>query len=322
MSIGSKRESYIDSVAGLLTIHMILGHGIQWAHLTDSDGAYLFFQKVLGFFMLWFCFKAGLYFKPKPMLSLIQSSLHRLIIPFLVFSAIGHVTWSCKMLLEGETSWKVFFYWPVIQLLNGGGINGNLPLWFLLTLFTARIIFNRIANRKWFYLLIPIGLIPWALHWSGLVLPLYIANISMAVLFLGLAYLLRPYLQSKWIIIIAPILYLAFMILLPTFVDMRSNRLLYGNYYLWYFVALSGIIVINTIFRLVPYNISILNNIGKNSMAYYCIHWIIITICQIAFILIGVDNYGYVFIFVSMLMSFTLIPIIVKLLEKNNLAFF
>ena len=144
----------------------------------------------------------------------------------------------------------------------------------------------------------------------------------MAVLFLGLAYLLRPYLQNKWIVIIAPILYLAFMILQPTFVDMRTNKLLYGNYYLWYFIALSGIIAINTVFRLIPYNITILNYIGKNSMAYYCIHWIIITLCQIAFLLSGIDSHGYMFFFVSMLVCFILIPFVVKLLEKHNLVIF
>ena len=115
-----RREGYIDAVAGVLVIHMIAGHAIQWAHLTDTDGAYLFFQKVLGFFMLWFCFKAGMYFKPKPMRPLAASSFRRLVVPFIVFSAIGYVTWSCKMLLEGETNWKQFVYLPVKQLLMGG----------------------------------------------------------------------------------------------------------------------------------------------------------------------------------------------------------
>ena len=113
------RETYIDTVAGLLVLHMMMTHAIQWAHLTETDSTYLFFQLLLGFFMLWFCFKAGLFFKTKPMRKLIESSYYRLIIPFLIFSAVGYITWSCKMLLEGETNWKQFVYLPVKQIHMG-----------------------------------------------------------------------------------------------------------------------------------------------------------------------------------------------------------
>ena len=114
------RETYIDAAAGLFIIHMIYGHSIQWAHLTDTDSAYLFLQKTLGFFMLWFCFKAGLYFKAKDIKTIFYSSLQRLLVPFIVFSLIGYITWSTKILIEGETNWKQFVYTPVKQLLMGG----------------------------------------------------------------------------------------------------------------------------------------------------------------------------------------------------------
>jgi len=119
-TIQAYRTGYIDAVAGLLVLHMMMTHAIQWAHLTETDSTYLFFQHLLGFFMLWFCFKAGMFFKTKPMQKLIQSSYYRLIIPFLIFSAVGYVTWSCKMLLDGEINWRQFVYLPVKQILMGG----------------------------------------------------------------------------------------------------------------------------------------------------------------------------------------------------------
>lgn len=313
------RDTYIDAVAGLLIIHMIMGHAIQWAHLTDSDAVYLFFQKVLGFFMLWFCFKAGLFFKPKDNKTLIQSSIKRLLLPFLIFSVIGYVTWSCKMLLEGEDNWRQFVYTPVKQLLMGGGIGGNLPLWYLLTLFVARIVFNWIAGKKWYFLLVVFALIPCGGRLISYELPLYIANISMAIAFMGLGYLLKPYLKNKWLNSCCVVAFLLLIIIKPTYVDMRYNDLLYGNYYLWYIIALSGIISIIALFRLIPYRMPVLTYIGKNSMAFFCLHWIVFTLCRIVFLLAGFDNYSYGFVISAVVASAAIIPLINELARKKEL---
>lgn len=58
-----RRQSHIDSVAGLLIIHMILGHCIQ---VTDCRDLTLYkWMQVLSFFMPWFFFKSGMFYKER-----------------------------------------------------------------------------------------------------------------------------------------------------------------------------------------------------------------------------------------------------------------
>ena len=62
-NINIRRQSHIDSVAGLLIIHMILGHCIQ---VTDSRDLTLYkWMQVLSFFIPWFFFKLGMFYKER-----------------------------------------------------------------------------------------------------------------------------------------------------------------------------------------------------------------------------------------------------------------
>ena len=314
------RESYIDAVAGLLIVHMIYGHVIQWAHLTETDALYLFFQKVLGFFMLWFCFKAGMYFKSKKTETILISSFHRLLVPFIIFSIIGYITWSAKMILEGENNWKQYLFTPIKQILEGGAIGGNLPLWYLSTLFVARIVFNWIVKKIEHYpFLLLFALIPFVIKQTECELPLYVSNISLAVTFMGLGFFLKPYIKNVWVSFISIAVFILLVVLYPTYVDMRHNSLLFCNYYLWYLIALSGIITINTCFRVIPYNMPVLSFIGTHSMAFFCIHWIVFTVCRIFFILLRVNYYSYAFVIVGLLFCFISIPLLNNYFKKHNM---
>ena len=142
----------------------------------------------------------------------------------------------------------------------------------------------------------------------------------MAVLFMGLGYLMKPFLEKQWLWISCFVLYVALVIIQPTYVDMRYNSLLYGNYYLWYIMAITGIIAINGLFRLVPYKMPILTYVGKNSMAFFCLHWIFFTICRILFLLAGWDYLGYVFVVTAMISCLLLIPLINELFKKYQLS--
>lgn len=200
------------------------------------------------------------------------------------------------------------------------GVGGNLPLWYLLTLFVARIAFNWIAKKKCFFLLIVFALIPWGVRLLSFEVPLYVANISMAVTFMGLGYLLKPYLNNKWVNIGCSIAYLLFIIILPTYVDMRYNMLIFGYYHLWYIIALTGIVTIIALFRLIPYRMPVLTYIGKNSMAFFCLHWIIFTVCRIVFLFAGWDYLSYPFVIVAMISCLILIPLINEFLNRHQLA--
>lgn len=49
----AERKQYIDVVAGLMTLWMVIGH------LQQVTGYYLDYPKILFFFMPWFYYKAG-----------------------------------------------------------------------------------------------------------------------------------------------------------------------------------------------------------------------------------------------------------------------
>lgn len=202
---------------------------------------------------------------------------------------------------------------------HGGAIGGNLPLWYLSTLFVARLLFNWILQNKYrFLFLIVFALIPFAVRSLELNIPLYVSNISIAVFFMGLGYLLKPWIENKWICIVSALVYVSLVILQPTYVDMRYNDLLYGNYNTWYLAALAGIITFNTFFRIIPFKMHVLSYIGKNSMAFFCLHWIIFTLCRISFMLIGANYLNYAFVIVSLLSCLIIIPLINDVLSKHN----
>jgi fucose 4-O-acetylase-like acetyltransferase len=54
------RDNSIDVIAGILLIHMVLGHVFQFAKLTDCR--FYHWMDVLFFFMPWFFFKSGMFF--------------------------------------------------------------------------------------------------------------------------------------------------------------------------------------------------------------------------------------------------------------------
>ena len=59
----SKRQRYIDALSGLLIINMILGHCIQLADCSDIP---LYnWMNALSFFMPWFFFKSGMFYREK-----------------------------------------------------------------------------------------------------------------------------------------------------------------------------------------------------------------------------------------------------------------
>ena len=57
------RQRHIDAIAGLLIINMILGHCIQ---MTDCREIPLYsWMNALSFFMPWFFFKSGMFYREK-----------------------------------------------------------------------------------------------------------------------------------------------------------------------------------------------------------------------------------------------------------------
>ena len=80
--------------------------------------------------------------------------------------------------------------------------------------------------------------------------------------------------------------YLAIEIFCLSTVDIHGNEIVQGHYFLWWISSLSGIIVINNIFKFI--NLRFLVVIGRNSMEYYVWHWIIMLALLFACYLMGI----------------------------------
>lgn len=238
---------------------------------------------ILGLFsfrMGWLLFKAGMFYKPRPMKEVIDKGIRRFVIPFVIFSLIGEPLMYIRYLSEEPTVAAAIIKGikeASIALFAGGSLPGNLPLWFLLSLFGAKIIFSHCMTHRNYWLLTCALLVAPLDYVSGLKLPYYIASTSSALAFYAMGYLLRDFKpRSHLTVILLTGLWLAIAIFMPTGIDMRNNACSTGNYFLWYPTALVAILAINTLFRRYRITIRPLSHIGRNSMTYYVMHWPVI----------------------------------------------
>lgn len=93
--------------------------------------------------------------------------------------------------VKGNLALSVLF--PVRQLVLNGSITGNLPLWFLLTLFICRILLNLIGKTKgWVLALCLLSLVAaFLMHLANFDHPYYLANTMTGLTFMCLGYIVK-----------------------------------------------------------------------------------------------------------------------------------
>lgn len=277
-----KRNDAIDSVAGLLIIYMVFTHIMQIFGFADLK-VYAILQNCLYFFMPWFFFKAGMFYRKDDNKVAIKKSIKRLIKPFIFYSLIGHLFY-CIIYICKYGSISLITIFPVDALLKYGSIEGNLPLWFLLSLFICRIILNYLVNLgiKNYTIAILILIIICILHFVRIKYPFYISNSMTGLLFMCMGNMYvqnKKYTNSSLLLLTCAFIYIC-SLFYPSFVDMRSNTLIYGSYYLWLLYSVSGVILINGIGGNFILRKIRLNVVGYYSMEIYCIHWIVLILLK------------------------------------------
>ncbi len=65
-----KRTEYVDLAAGIMIAWMILGHTASHA---SYEGNFLIIGKYLSFFMPWFFYKSGFFYKSKTLTEIIKN---------------------------------------------------------------------------------------------------------------------------------------------------------------------------------------------------------------------------------------------------------
>lgn len=279
----TKRQLYPDIACGFLIIHMIFGHITQHAGLWHGQTSLYFFWCSLIFFMMpWFFFKAGMYFRLKDTLVEIKASAKRLLIPFAVFSLCGAcLEYAAKMSNEGFTTIG-FIRDNLRNLLMGGALESNPPLWFLFSLFFARIIFNILFKKLPDYIIAIFGLLAaCAFMYAPLDLPHYLGNISAGLFFLAAGHYSKDLQFKRPVLIAAIITFIAIYAFDNPQVDMHLHQVSSGTYLLWLPASLAGIVILDHIAKIRLLEKTRLQVIGKDSMTYYVLHWLVIVCVSI-----------------------------------------
>lgn len=275
-----KRDSSLDTIAGIMTIYMIYSHICPWVGISPLPhvGQFLFF------FMAWFFYKSGMFFHNISFSECYKKGIQRLIIPYIIFSIIGWFMFFIRDVIKQEIT-EQYFINSLRQILHEGAVAGNAPLWFLFTLFCVRIIFYLVHKLKQYSVILICfsGILAYILNFWHIKDYYWISNICSGLFFFGCGYILRNAQYNKYLFIISIITYIGIIIYIPTFVDFRSNTFTKGNYIAWILSSLAGIITFNNIFKYIPVRFKLLNNIGKDSMSYYVTHWIILSITYVLF---------------------------------------
>lgn len=281
-----QRDTSLDAVAGLFILHMIMLHCIQ--NTIGKLGLYETIANVLMFFMPWFFFKNGIFINNKNSFDW-HKEISRLLKPFVIYSAIGFLVGAFYYCIEqDEKLWK-YILKSAYGLIKYGSIQGNLPLWFLLSLFLARMTFvklNPFVGKLQLSLagaIIGLGLSFFEVHFIS-----WLVNLPICVSFLTMGAVLREFQYDKRLFAVALIVFPAIELYYLSLVDIHGNALKQGNYILWWIASLCGIIVVNNISRFIkPYFLII---IGCYSMQYYVCHWIVMLILLFVCYLIDIEH--------------------------------
>lgn len=310
-----KRIDYLDNLSGLLICYMMLNH-ILLRGLVDCTVDNICLEP-LQFFMFWFFFKSGMFYVPKNSRHILSWGGIKLIIPLLVYSFIGHIVECVKLFVNGDLNWRHYVLTPFKEFVFTGSVNGNHPLWFLLSLFIVRLVFNELFARRIYPIVIFLFglLITTFLFYSGIdYLPIYLSNVPLGIAVYSCGYMLKERQFEKMVLLFASLAYLGIMLLRPShlvFRDMTLNE--GGNYFCAVLYSLSACVFFNNLFRCLP-SCNILQFIGKNSITYYVTHWIILSICSL--VMISGFHCHSLTVFIVMIASCLVIPTIIVKLKK------
>lgn len=315
MTDSNERFDSIDAISGCMIIYMIVYHVFQWCNLCSYNDTIV--MHLLSFFMFWFFFKSGMFYKAKCNKELIYGGAKKLLVPFLIFSLFGHILNCIHLFLVSDRNWMHYILSPIKSILVEGSLEGNYPLWFLPSLFFCQLFCNvMIKNKvKELYIIILMLFLAYCCYYWGFTYPLYISNISLGIVFYLLGYKLKSIQYRKNVYFFSVALYLFIFCFRYSAIDVRTNLLnSNGIYWCAILYALAGCVVIDNLFCIQKFHLKWLTYIGRNSMIFYVLHWMILILCSFFLPESGKYNFG-----IMLFSCFIIIPLFYRLVRYYKL---
>ena len=170
----------------------------------------------------------------------------------------------------------IYWWWPIRQIFAIGRVEGNGPLWFLLSLFLVRVIFQTTKSNKWLQIAMIILCFVIAIvgnHYS--IRPRTISNVALGIFFYGLGYLLRDAQYDKRVGIVSVCLFIGTYIWMSFFgwhlIDFSFNTTVMGIHPVWLINCVFACTAVNFVGQFIP-NLPTLSWLGRNSMTFLCVH--------------------------------------------------
>ena len=242
-------------------------------------------------------------------------------IPFIVFSLVGHLLQCVKMFMEGDTNWVHYILSPIKQVVLSGSVGGNLPLWFLPSLLAVQLMYTwlqKYVRDEWIVLMSLT--VAYALHAMDISKPSYIGNASLGLAVFAIGHVMRELQYKRLVFVLCGIVYLLLLILSVGSIDFRVNGVGKESYLLPVMFSLCGCIVINNLFRKVQWRIWILKYVGETAMSFYVLHWLVLLTCRIVLSLCGTND-RMTFLWVSILSCSVVLPLVTEALMKTKNRF-
>lgn len=306
------RDSSLDAICGLFIIYMIITHAFQWSNVTD-DEFYVNSQYIFFMFMAWFFYKSGMFHKRERFREVAFHNWKRLIVPCIVYSAVGEVVYWVNLYHNGLLNIHEIMITPVKELIINGSLSGNLPLWFLITLFLVKLIVSIVDNYNIHYsIVLSLSLVvAWGGHFVSeriSHIPLTLLNTALGLIFYIIGKYMRKLQYDKRTLAVSFIVFVAVSYLKPSIIGFRSDVVLEGNWMIGVVNCVAGIVIFNNLFKLRMLQLPLLTNVGKYSMDYYCAHWILFNVIVLIYSLRDQDIPNYYELYVLLAWSAIVLP--------------
>lgn len=293
-----QRRIDIDIASGFFVLWMINIHLGDWNWCTKTGPIDSLLKYLVIPFMPWFFYKAGMLAKQREIKDEIKYSAKKLLWPFLCITIISHLLYCLRLYFEfNETSLTAYIINPIAALFIRGASQGSAALWFLTSLFFVRVLYCAFYKYKYrnvilvllsFVIASIVRLIntksglPIYTGQDGTVCPVWMVNIPLGLLFFSLGNILKDIQYNIKFFSISVISIVFLVAFFNAGLDFRTGSG-DGLFLSWIIISTSAIIILNNVFRIVPFEWTRLQLIGKDAMVWYVLHWPLLTLSRLIF---------------------------------------